>query len=173
MGSGHFLVSLVAYLADEVLTAITEAPTLVAWANPEQPYRSPLAARIERLRAEIQRSANENGWPVPDEQLDRHLVRRIILKRVIYGVDLNPMAVELAKTFLVAALVYGRRAVIVPRSSFALRRLTVRRIRRSNRAGIARTLWSGVQPRRGPGAPGGSGNGARRGARRRGYRRCA
>jgi hypothetical protein len=29
MGSGHFLVSLVDYLADEVLTAITEAPALV------------------------------------------------------------------------------------------------------------------------------------------------
>jgi len=38
---------------------------------------------------------------VPEEQLDdRHLVRRIILKRVIYGVDLNPMAVELAKLSL-------------------------------------------------------------------------
>jgi hypothetical protein len=101
MGSGHFLVSLVAYLADEVLTAVTEAPTLVTWANAEQPYRSPLSARIEQLRAEIRRSADENGWPVPDEQLDdRHLVRRIILKRVIYGVDLNPMAVELAKLSL-------------------------------------------------------------------------
>ena len=38
---------------------------------------------------------------MPDDQLDdRHLVRRIILKRVIYGVDLNPMAVELAKLSL-------------------------------------------------------------------------
>lgn len=101
MGSGHFLVSLVDYLADEVLTAMSEAPALVAWANAEQPYRSPLAARIERLRREIRRSADENRWPVSDEQLnDRHLVRRIILKRVIYGVDLNPMAVELAKLSL-------------------------------------------------------------------------
>jgi hypothetical protein len=101
MGSGHFLVSLVDYLADEVLTEMIEAPTLVGWANAEQPYRSPIAERIERLRAEIRRSADENNWPVPDEQLDdRHLVRRIILKRVIYGVDLNPMAVELAKLSL-------------------------------------------------------------------------
>ncbi len=101
MGSGHFLVSLVDYLADEVLTAIGEAPTLVAWADADQPYRSPLAERVERLRAEIRKSADENNWPVSDEQLDdRHLVRRIILKRVIYGVDLNPMAVELAKLSL-------------------------------------------------------------------------
>ncbi|MGH7114206.1 MAG: Eco57I restriction-modification methylase domain-containing protein, partial [Stellaceae bacterium] len=91
MGSGHFLVSLVDYLADEVLTAIGEAPTLVPWADADRPYRSPLAERIERLRAEIRKSADRNNWPVSDEQLDdRHLVRRIILKRVIYGVDLNP-----------------------------------------------------------------------------------
>jgi hypothetical protein len=101
MGSGHFLVSVVDYLADEVLTAITEAPALVSWADESEPYRSPLAERIEQLRADIRRSADENGWLVPDEQLDdRHLVRRIILKRVIYGVDLNPMAVELAKLSL-------------------------------------------------------------------------
>jgi hypothetical protein len=101
MGSGHFLVSLIDYLGDEVLTAIGEAPTLVAWADETAPYRSPLVTRIERLRAEIRRSADENGWSVPDDQLDdRHLVRRIILKRVIYGVDLNPMAVELAKLSL-------------------------------------------------------------------------
>lgn len=101
MGSGHFLVSLVDYLADEALTAITEAPILVHWADPDEPYRSPLIERIEHLRYEIQQSAAANHWIVPDEQLDdRHLVRRIILKRVIYGVDLNPMAVELAKLSL-------------------------------------------------------------------------
>ncbi|MGH7073424.1 MAG: Eco57I restriction-modification methylase domain-containing protein [Stellaceae bacterium] len=100
MGSGHFLVSLVDYLADEVLTAIGEAPALVSWADLAS-YRSPLAARIEELRNHIRHAADENGWMVPDDQLDdRHLVRRIILKRVIYGVDLNPMAVELAKLSL-------------------------------------------------------------------------
>ena len=31
---------------------------------------------------------------------DRHIVRRTILKRCIYGVDLNPMAVELSKVAL-------------------------------------------------------------------------
>jgi hypothetical protein len=101
MGSGHFLVSLVDYLADSVLTEIADAPALVHWADPGEPYRSPLVERVERLRADIRRSADQNGWLVPDEQLDdRHLVRRIILKRVIYGVDLNPMAVELAKLSL-------------------------------------------------------------------------
>jgi hypothetical protein len=99
MGSGHFLVSLVDYIADEVLTAITDAPAMAAWAD--APYRSPLARRIEALRERIRVEAAANGWPVREDQLDdRHLVRRIVLKRVIYGVDANPMAVELAKLSL-------------------------------------------------------------------------
>ena len=97
MGSEHFLVSLVDYLSDEVLTAITEAPSLVSWAD----YRSPLSERLEALRAHIREQARVTGWTFRDDQLDdRHLVRRIILKRVIYGVDSNPMAVELAKLSL-------------------------------------------------------------------------
>ncbi len=101
MGSGHFLVSLVDYLAAQVLEAIAGAPALVPWADADSPYRSPLAGRIVALRDHIRTNAALNGWPVRDDQLDdRHLVRRIILKRVIYGVDLNPMAVELAKLSL-------------------------------------------------------------------------
>jgi hypothetical protein len=97
MGSGHFLVSVVDYLADEVLTAITEAPNLVSWTN----YRSPFAERLEALRGHIREQATANNWTFRDEHLDdRHLVRRIILKRVIYGVDSNAMAVELAKLSL-------------------------------------------------------------------------
>ncbi len=99
MGSGHFLVSLVDYLADQVLDAIAAAPALVPWAD--APYRSPLAERIVLVREQIRATAANNGWQVREDQLDdRHLVRRIILKRVIYGVDLNPMAVELAKLSL-------------------------------------------------------------------------
>lgn len=101
MGSGHFLVSLVDYLAGEVLDALAEAPVLVTWATDTQPYRSPLADRVTELRRQIQEQARLHGWPVQLEQLDdRHLVRRMVLKRTIYGVDLNPMAVELAKLAL-------------------------------------------------------------------------
>ncbi|MCC6719611.1 MAG: restriction endonuclease [Acetobacteraceae bacterium] len=97
MGSGHFLVTLVDYLAEETLTAMAESPSLVAWAD----YRSPLLDRIEAIRSQIQAQAAANSWPIRDDQLDdKHIVRRIILKRCIYGVDLNPMAVELAKLSL-------------------------------------------------------------------------
>lgn len=101
MGSGHFLVSLVDYLADRVLEAMDEAEKLVDWADKDAPYVSPLEARIQTIRKHIKQHATANNWAVEDEQLDdRHIVRRMILKRCIYGVDKNTMAVELAKVSL-------------------------------------------------------------------------
>ena len=46
-------------------------------------------------------NAEERGWAIDAEQLDdRHIVRRMVLKRCVYGVDKNPMAVELAQVSL-------------------------------------------------------------------------
>ena len=101
MGSGHFLVSLVDYLADAALEAIAEAEAAVDWASPDHPYRSPLVERIETIRQRILEQADEHRWTIDREQLDdRHIVRRMILKRSVYGADKNPMAVELAKVSL-------------------------------------------------------------------------
>ena len=95
MGSGHFLVNLVDYLADQVITAMAEAEALV------DNYISPLTERIDIIRNTIIDNAEERGWTIDAEQLDdRHIVRRMILKRCVYGVDKNPMAVELAKVAL-------------------------------------------------------------------------
>src|SRR5207248_9787370 len=45
--------------------------------------------------------AKAHRWPIAESQLDdRHIVRRMVLKRVVYGIDKNPMAVELAKVAL-------------------------------------------------------------------------
>lgn len=99
MGSGHFLVSLVDWLADRVLTAIAESESLVDWS--EEPYRSPVLNSIEATRHDIIKQATMHKWPFVVEQLDdRHIIRRTILKRCIFGVDVNPMAVELAKVAL-------------------------------------------------------------------------
>ncbi|MCM0020285.1 MAG: restriction endonuclease [Tagaea sp.] len=101
MGSGHFLVSLVDYLADRVLVAMADARAAVAWAEEDAPYTSPLVAALAAIRENIRKQAKEGGWAVADSQLeDRLLVRRMILKRCVYGVDRNPMAVELAKVAL-------------------------------------------------------------------------
>ncbi len=97
MGSGHFLVSLVDFLADATVEATAAAAKEAAWCA----YASPLTAQLATMRDAIKARAQAGGWQVRDAQLDdKALVRRIILKRVVHGVDLNPMAVELAKLSL-------------------------------------------------------------------------
>ncbi len=108
MGSGHFLVALVDDLADRVLETIAASTQQVnsqPWAaeavEKGRPWLSPLVARITHIRTSIKTAAQTHGWAVTAEQLDdRHIVRRMILKKTIFGVDKNPMAVELAKTAL-------------------------------------------------------------------------
>ena len=108
MGSGHFLVALVDDLADRVLEAINSAQHGVAGKGfsahlleQGRPWQSPLVTRIAQVRQTIRAAAKDHGWAVTDAQLDdRHIVRRMILKKVIFGVDKNLMAVELAKTAL-------------------------------------------------------------------------
>ena len=95
MGSGHFLVNLVDYLADRVIMAMAEAEASV------DGYISPLTERIDGIRNTIMANAKDRGWTIDADQLDdRHIVRRMVLKRCVYGVDKNPMAVELAKVAL-------------------------------------------------------------------------
>jgi hypothetical protein len=57
MGSGHFLVSLVDWLADRVLDAMAEASAAVSFAA----YKSPLAGRIEAIRTRILAAAKTRG----------------------------------------------------------------------------------------------------------------
>lgn len=97
MGSGHFLVSLVDTLADQVLEAMAETAAFGA----DVDYTSSLAGEIEKIRATILRNARAAKWTIDESHLDdRHIVRRMVLKRCVYGADKNPMAVELAKVAL-------------------------------------------------------------------------
>lgn len=74
MGSGHFLVSLVDWLADRVLEAMAEAEAL------RPGHASPLVARLEAIATHIQAEADRHGWTLPIGGLEpRQLVRRIIL----------------------------------------------------------------------------------------------
>ena len=53
------------------------------------------------IRADILQRAAESGWVVNEAQLtDQAIIRRLVLKRCIYGVDKNPLTVELAKVSL-------------------------------------------------------------------------
>ena len=98
MGSGHFLVTAVDFLADHVADLVEDPPE-VDWLDGA--YVSPLVERIEAIRKSIRR--NRGSGRVRDRQApitDQDIIRRMVLKRCIYGVDKNPMTVELAKVSL-------------------------------------------------------------------------
>ena len=57
--------------------------------------------RVAAIREEILRRAQESDWVLDESQLtDQAIIRRMVLKRCIYGVDKNPLTVELAKVSL-------------------------------------------------------------------------
>lgn len=89
MGSGHFLVETVDYVTDHLLKFLNQFPI------------NPVNFALERTRTSILESLGEQGVTVdPAKLTDINLLKRHVLKRCIYGVDLNPMAVELAKVSL-------------------------------------------------------------------------
>ena len=99
MGSGHFLVTAVDFLSDYIAELIEHVPTIPDWLDGD--YVSPLVKRVETIRSEIIRRAKESDWVLDEDQLtDQAIIRRMVLKRCIYGVDKNPLTVELAKVSL-------------------------------------------------------------------------
>ena len=99
MGSGHFLVTAVDFLSDYIAELIEKVPAVPKWLDGE--YASPLVERVAAIREEILRRAKESDWVLDEAQLtDQAIIRRMVLKRCIYGVDKNPLTVELAKVSL-------------------------------------------------------------------------
>ena len=99
MGSGHFLVTAVDYLSDAIVELVEYAPTAAPWM--EEDYSSPLLARIAAIRDDILARAHAANWVIDAAQLtDQAIIRRMVLKRCIYGVDKNRLTVELAKVSL-------------------------------------------------------------------------
>ena len=80
-GSGHFLVEVVDELADKIATLLGEV------ALPD------VRAQLEALR-----SSAGATWGAGIE--DTALLKRLVLKRCVYGVDLSPMGAEIAKVSL-------------------------------------------------------------------------
>ena len=99
MGSGHFLVTAVDFLSDYVAELIEYVPSVPEWLDGE--YASPLVGRVAAIRENIRKRANESNWVLDEAQLtDQAIIRRMVLKRCIYGVDKNRLTVELAKVSL-------------------------------------------------------------------------
>lgn len=89
MGSGHFLVEAVDFISDR----------LIDWLNGWT--ENPVWAMLARIRGDILDDMARQQVTIPAERLVRvALLKRAVLKRCIYGVDLNAMAVELAKVSL-------------------------------------------------------------------------
>ena len=99
MGSGHFLVTAVDFLSDYIADLLECVPAVPAWLDGG--YVSPLVERVEAIQRDILQRARDSNWIVDESQLsDQAIIRRMVLKRCIYGVDKNPMTVELAKVSL-------------------------------------------------------------------------
>ena len=93
MGSGHFLVEAVDFICDRILGEREGLLRAFPW-NPVTKY---LQDTRETIIAEMERQ----GVTVDTSRLtDINLLKRHVLKRCVYGVGLNPMAVELAKVSL-------------------------------------------------------------------------
>ncbi len=90
MGSGHFLVHTVDFIADRIIAFLAEYP------------ENPVIRRVEEMRAQILEDVRDRqGVEIDEAKLTEvNLIKRMVMKRCIYGVDLNPMAVELAKLSL-------------------------------------------------------------------------
>ena len=99
MGSGHFLVTAVDFLSDYIAEVAEYAPAVPEWLDGG--YSSPLVERVAGIRRDILQRAQASDWVMDEAQLtDQSIIRRMVLKRCIYGVDKNPLTVELAKVSL-------------------------------------------------------------------------
>lgn len=89
MGSGHFLV--------EALNRITEWAVGVLNSHPDHP----LASEIDNDRREVVREQDRKGVTIDQSLLTADvLLKRRVMKRCIFGVDLNCLAAELARLSL-------------------------------------------------------------------------
>lgn len=89
MGSGHFLVEVVDFISNRLNDFLN------GWSE------NPVWALLHQTKADILADMKRQGVDIDQDQLTRvALLKRAVLKRCAYGVDLNPMAVELAKVSL-------------------------------------------------------------------------
>ena len=89
MGSGHFLV--------EALNQITRWATEILNSH----RNHPLVAEIEGDRQAVLKAQRDQGITIDEGLLTADvLLKRKVMKRCIFGVDLNPLAVELARLSL-------------------------------------------------------------------------
>ena len=89
MGSGHFLVHTVDFIADKLITFLAKYPD------------NPVIAQIESMKQQILENVAKQNVEIDESRLTEvNLIKRMVMKKCIHGVDINDMAVELAKLSL-------------------------------------------------------------------------
>ena len=89
MGSGHFLVAAVNEITRWIINLLKEYPD------------APLMREIEEFRRSIIEEQRKRGIRLDEDLLtDDVILKRMVMKRCVYGVDINPLAVELTKVSL-------------------------------------------------------------------------
>ncbi|KWT84199.1 Eco57I restriction-modification methylase domain-containing protein [Candidatus Magnetominusculus xianensis] len=89
MGSGHFLVHTVDFISDKIAAFLADYP------------ENPVINKIHDQKIDIIAETVRQGVRVDEGRLTEvTLIKRLVMKRCIYGVDSNDMAVELAKLSL-------------------------------------------------------------------------
>ena len=89
MGSGHFLVYTVDFISDKIIAFLADYPA------------NPVIRKIADMKKDILAEIERQGVRIDESKLTEvNLIKRMVMKRCIYGVDLNDMAVELAKLSL-------------------------------------------------------------------------
>ena len=94
MGSGHFLVGATDWLTKRIEKAIDTSL--------QAGKASSVLTEIETLSGKIEKNINQHKWEVQGEEHlnPSNLIRRMVLKRCIHGVDKSYYAVEVAKLSL-------------------------------------------------------------------------
>ncbi|OPY50939.1 MAG: hypothetical protein A4E48_01693 [Methanosaeta sp. PtaU1.Bin060] len=89
MGSGHFLVAAANEITSWAISLLHE--------NPDAPLNTQVE---EDRRMVLEEQANRGIMLDADQLTDAVILKRMVMKRCVFGVDINPMAVELAKLSL-------------------------------------------------------------------------
>ena len=88
-GSGAFLLHAASWITDRLVALLAEFPG------------NPVSGRLAALRGEIARTRAARGMAVDASRLgDAALLKRMVARRCLFGVDPDPLAIEVAKLSL-------------------------------------------------------------------------
>jgi len=95
MGSGHFLVNAANQMADLIVDLLSQIPGVA-----KEEGRGRQAEALSRRGAEARRGEEDGEIESGGVTLSPNRWRRLVTRHCLYGVDLNPLAVHLAKLSL-------------------------------------------------------------------------